>query len=38
MPPVVQAFWHDLFVAAGLAVAIAIFNQRSLNPDRRPIP
>jgi drug/metabolite transporter (DMT)-like permease len=35
LPPLVLAFWRDLFVAAGLAAAIALFNRRSLRPDRR---
>jgi drug/metabolite transporter (DMT)-like permease len=34
LPPLVLAFWRDLFVAAGLAVGIAIFNRRLLRPDR----
>jgi len=35
LPPLVLAFWRDLFVAAGLAIAIAVFNQRLFRPERR---
>jgi drug/metabolite transporter (DMT)-like permease len=35
LPPLVLAFWRDLIVAAGLAVAIALFNRRLFRPDRR---
>jgi drug/metabolite transporter (DMT)-like permease len=34
LPPLVLAFWRDLFVAAGLAVALAVFNPRSLRANR----
>jgi drug/metabolite transporter (DMT)-like permease len=35
LPPLVLAFWRDLFVAAGLAVGLALFSPRLLRPDRR---
>jgi drug/metabolite transporter (DMT)-like permease len=35
LPPLVLAFWRDLFVAAGLAAAIAIVNRRLFHLDGR---
>jgi drug/metabolite transporter (DMT)-like permease len=35
LPPLVLAFWRDLFVAAGLAVVIALFNHGLFGPGRR---
>jgi len=35
LPPLVLAFWRDLFVAAGLAVGLALFSPRLFRPDRR---
>jgi drug/metabolite transporter (DMT)-like permease len=34
LPPLVLAFWRDLFVAVGLAVALAVVNPRLLHPNR----
>jgi drug/metabolite transporter (DMT)-like permease len=34
LPPLVLAFWRDLFVAAGLAGALAFLNPRLLRPNR----
>jgi drug/metabolite transporter (DMT)-like permease len=34
LPPLALAFWRDLFVAAGLAGALAIFKPRSLAQER----